>query len=339
MKKRRKMSNARRGVLFALVLVGLLLILGTLAMMAERQMYTPPATTPTGENAADPTESQTTEPPTEATMPTLAEDAMNGKQVLNILITGQDRREDDRWGRSDTMILCSINARTNTVTMVSFLRDLYLPIPGHGSSRLNAAYSWGGVDLLNQTLAQNFEAPIDGNIEIDFFDFMALIDYLGGVEMELTQKEADYLNKNGNWDIEEDVVWNLKAGEQMLTGSQALAYTRIRYIDSDFERTERQRKVLTQVMDKLHALSWTELLDAMDMLLANSTMSFSSDELFLYTLGFYPVLSDGDIVSQQIPADGTWKYATVSGMSVVKADLDENKVILRQWLEGIETEE
>ena len=339
MKKRRKMSNARRGVLFALVLVGLLLILGTLAMMAERQMYTPPATTPTGENAADPTESQTTEPPTEATMPTLAEDAMNGKQVLNILITGQDRREDDRWGRSDTMILCSINARTNTVTMVSFLRDLYLPIPGHGSSRLHAAYSWGGVDLLNQTLAQNFEAPIDGNIEIDFFDFMALIDYLGGVEMELTQKEADYLNKNGNWDIEEDVVWNLKAGEQMLTGSQALAYTRIRYIDSDFERTERQRKVLTQVMDKLHALSWTELLDAMDMLLANSTMSFSSDELFLYTLGFYPVLSDGDIVSQQIPADGTWKYATVSGMSVVKADLDENKVILRQWLEGIETEE
>lgn len=339
MKKRRKMSNARRGVLFALVLVGLLLILGTLALMAERQMYTPPATTPTGENAADPTESQPTEPPTEATMPTLAEDAMNGKQVLNILITGQDRREDDRWGRSDTMILCSINARINTVTMVSFLRDLYLPIPGHGSSRLNAAYSWGGVDLLNQTLAQNFEAPIDGNIEIDFFDFMALIDYLGGVEMELTQKEADYLNKNGNWDIEEDVVWNLKAGEQMLTGSQALAYTRIRYIDSDFERTERQRKVLTQVMDKLHALSWTELLDAMDMLLANSTMSFSSDELFLYTLGFYPVLSEGDIVSQQIPADGTWKYATVSGMSVVKADLDENKVILRQWLEGIETEE
>ena len=139
MKKRHKMSNARRGVVFALVLVGLLLILGTMAMMAERQIYTPPVTTPTGENAADPTETKPTEPPTEATMPTLAADAMNGKQVLNILITGQDRREDDRWGRSDTMILCSINARTNTVTMVSFLRDLYLPIPGHGSSRLNAA--------------------------------------------------------------------------------------------------------------------------------------------------------------------------------------------------------
>ena len=339
MKKRHKMSSTRRGIVFMLVIFGLLLVLATAAMVVEKQMYAPPATVPLQESESQTlAETQPTEPPTEATMPTLEADAMNGKQVLNILITGQDRREDDRWGRSDTMILCSINARNNTVTMVSFLRDLYLPIPGHGSSRLNAAYSWGGAELLNQTLAQNFNAPVDGNIEIDFFDFMALIDYLGGVEVELTQKEADYLNKNGNWDIEEDTAWNLTGGKQLLTGSQALAYSRIRYIDSDFERTERQRTVLTQVMDKLHELSWTELTEAMDMLLANSTMSFTSDELFLYTLGFYPVLMDGDIVSQQIPADGTWKYATVSGMSVVKADLDANAVILRQWLEGAQTE-
>lgn len=90
--------------------------------------------------------------PVEETMPTLAADAMGGKQVLNVLITGQDRRDPDSWGRSDTMILCSINAEADTVTMVSFLRDLYVPIPGHGSNKLNAAYSWGGVYSTSEPL-------------------------------------------------------------------------------------------------------------------------------------------------------------------------------------------
>ena len=264
-------------------------------------------------------------------MPTLAPDAMDGKQILNILITGQDRRDPEGWGRSDTMILCSINAQTDTITMVSFLRDLYVPIPGHGSSRLNAAYSWGGADLLNKTLAQNFDAPIDGNIEIDFYDFVALIDYLGGVTVDLTAAEANHLNKNNGWDLVE--------GENLLTGSQALSYSRIRYLDSDFVRTERQRNVLTQVLEMLHELSWSQMQDAVDMLLENSTMSFSSEELFLYTLGFYPVLSDGEIVTARIPADGTWNYATISGMSIIKADLDANKNLLQQWLNGSKTEE
>lgn len=260
-------------------------------------------------------------------MPTLEADAMEGKQVLNILITGQDRRDPDSWGRSDTMILCSIDARNDTVTMVSFLRDLYLKIPGHGSNRLNAAYSWGGAELLNKTMVQNFDVQIDGNIEIDFFDFMALIDYLGGVKVELTAAEADYLNdRHGDW--------NLVAGENHLTGEQALDYSRIRYLDSDFVRTERQRTVLNQVLQMLQELSWSELLDAMDMLLENSTMSFTQDELLLYTLGFYPVLSDGRVISSRIPADGTWEYDTVSGMSVVKANLEANRVFLQDLLEG-----
>lgn len=341
-KKYHKMSNTRRGILFGLAIIGMLAILATAALLLEQRTYAPiDLTSPTGSAGTESqvaTELQTTEP-TEATMPTLAADAMSGKQVLNILISGQDRRDPDSWGRSDTMILCSINAQTDTVTMVSFLRDLYVPIPGHGSSRLNHAYSWGGAELLNETLSQDFGATIDGNIEIDFYDFMALIDYIGGVTVDLTEKEANYLNKNGNWDVEKEKAWELVAGENLLTGSQALAYSRIRYLDSDFVRTERQRTVLTKVLEKLHELSWSELQNALDMLLENSTMTFSADELFLYTLGFYPVLSDGEIVTGQIPADGTWKYATVSGMSVIKADLDANKQLLQQWLEGIKTEE
>ena len=336
MNRRHKSSRTHKGIIFLLVAFILMLILATGAMILEDRLYAPGETTaPTGtaETESQPISAPETTEPTEATMPTLGNDSMS-KQVLNILITGQDRRDPDSWGRSDTMILCSINAQTDTVTMVSFLRDLYLPIPGHGSSRLNAAYSWGGTELLNQTLEQNFNAPIDGNIEIDFYDFMTLIDYLGGVQVELTAAEAEYLNTSGNWDVEKEDPWALVDGDNLLTGSQALAYSRIRYLDSDFVRTERQRTVLTQVLEMLHELSWSEMTDAMDMLLENSTMSFTSDELFLYTLGFYPVLSDGEIVTARIPADDTWKYATVSGMSVIKADLDANEALLQQWLDG-----
>ena len=331
MKKHQKSGSARRGLLFLAVTLLLLAILVGVAVLWERELYTPAVTTPPESGETEATVVPETQP-TEATMPTVSADAMKGKQVLNILITGQDRRNVDSWGRSDAMILCSINAETDTVTMVSFLRDLYLKIPGHGSNRLNAAYSWGGAELLNETLVQNFDVSIDGNIEIDFFDFVALIDYLGGVDIELTAAEAVYLNKNGDWEE------TLTEGENHLTGEQALKYSRIRYLDSDFIRTERQRKVLSQVLEGLQGLSWSELRAAMDMLLENSTLSFSEDELLLYTLGFYPVLLDGDIVTSRIPADDTWEYDTVSGMSVIKANLEKNKTILNDLLKKADAE-
>ena len=331
MKKHQKSGSARRGLLFLAVTLLLLAILVGVAVLWERELYTPAATVPPEAGGTEATVVPETQP-TEATMPTVSVDAMKGKQVLNILITGQDRRDVDSWGRSDAMILCSINAETDTVTMVSFLRDLYLKIPGHGSNRLNAAYSWGGAELLNETLVQNFDVSVDGNIEIDFFDFVALIDYLGGVDIELTAAEATYLNKNGDWEE------MLTEGENHLTGEQALKYSRIRYLDSDFIRTERQRKVLSQVLEGLQGLSWSELRAAMDMLLENSMLSFSEDELLLYTLGFYPVLLDGDIVTSRIPADDTWEYDTVSGMSVIRANLEKNKTILNELLKDADAE-
>ena len=321
----------RKGVLFLVITLVLLGVLVGTAALLERQIYAPVETTASTESTKTAEAEAVTAPPdaptepAEEAMPTLAADAMGGKQVLNILITGQDRRDPDSWGRSDTMILCSINAVNDTVTMVSFLRDLYVPIPGHGSSKLNAAYSWGGAELLNKTLTKNFDVSINGNIELDFFDFVVLIDHLGGVDVELTAAEAEYLNNRHG-------TWALVAGANHLTGEQALDYSRIRYLDSDFVRTERQRTVLTRVMGKLQELSWSKLLDAMDMLLENSTMSFTEDELLLYTLGFYPVLQDGEIITSRIPADGTWEYDTVSGMSVVKADLDENRLLLKELL-------
>ena len=150
----------------------------------------------------------------------------SGKDIINILLVGQDRREGEGRQRSDAMIFCTINKETNVMTMTSFLRDLWVFIPdgerGY-NERLNVAYMIGGFDLLNATLEYNFGIHADYNFEIDFSGFMTAIDTIGGVEVELTRAEANYLNRRGNWEVEENQGWQLKEGVNLLTGSQALA--------------------------------------------------------------------------------------------------------------------
>ena len=106
--------------------------------------------------------------------------------LINILLVGQDRREGEGRQRSDTMILCSINLETGETSLISFLRDLYVQIPGgYSDNRLNATYAFGGFDLLDATLTENFGVSIDGNFEVDFTGFEAIIDMVGGIDIEL----------------------------------------------------------------------------------------------------------------------------------------------------------
>lgn len=126
-----------------------------------------------------------------------------GSSLLNILLIGQDARDGDTQARSDSMILCSYNRKTNTLTMTSFLRDLYVKIPGYGSNRINAAYSFGGTKLLKQTLEDNFGLYIDGCIEVDFSHFSEIIDHVGGVEIQLRRDEAQVINRETGSTLEE----------------------------------------------------------------------------------------------------------------------------------------
>ena len=137
-----------------------------------------------------------------------------GSELVNVLLVGQDGREGDETARSDSIILCSYNRSSKKLVMTSFLRDLYLPIPGHGSNRVNAAYAMGGIELLEQTLEDNFSLHIDGGIEVDFSQFSGIIDLLGGVELTLRQDEADYLNR--------ELGASLTEGPQQLSGEEAL---------------------------------------------------------------------------------------------------------------------
>lgn len=262
-----------------------------------------------------------------------AEEIFKGEDVINILLVGQDRRPDEGEApqRTDAMILCTINKATGTLTMTSFMRDLWVYIPDHYNQRLNMPYKLGGFPLLNKTLEYNFGVSVDYNVEIDFSGFMEAIDTVGGVEIELTSAEAKYLNKRGNWDIESNQHWELKEGANLLTGSQALAYSRIRQIGTDFGRTNRQRTVLTALIEKVKTISKTELFDLARKLMPLTYTDMTNNQILGLIVEMLPAMSDLEIVSQRIPTDKQYEFAKKGGADVIvmsKKQLKANKELL-----------
>lgn len=251
-----------------------------------------------------------------------------GSSIVNILLIGQDRREGESGSRSDSILLCTFNRRTNQIIMTSFLRDLYVQIPGYRSNRINAAYAAGGMTLLDETLQQNFGVHIDGNVEVDFEQFAQVIDLLGGVEIELRQDEADLIN--------EELGSSLTQGVQRLNGSEALCYARIRKLDADgdFSRTSRQRKVMAALISAYRDASLPEAASLMKKLLPMITTDMSGIELLSYALEMFPMLSQAQFVSQHVPAAGTYTNQNIDGMAVLVADLDASRQMLEQTLLG-----
>ena len=249
-----------------------------------------------------------------------------GSGIVNILLIGQDRREGEETARSDSMILCTYHRKTGNVTMTSFLRDLYVPIPGHHNNRINAAYSEGGAALLDRTLRENFDLHIDGNVEVDFSQFSQIIDLLGGVQLELREDEAAEINK--------ETGSGLSAGVQVLNGEQALTYARIRKLDADgdFSRTSRQRKLMNALLGSYRNIKWKDLLPLIDELLPLISTDMNYGRLVLLSMEILPKLSDAQINSQRIPADGTFTDEKIDGMAVLSADLEANRQLLRETL-------
>ena len=250
------------------------------------------------------------------------------KNIVNIMLIGQDRREGEGRARSDAMILLTINKKTKSVTLTSFLRDLYVEIPGYGGNRLNASYAYGGMELLNRTIAQNFDIYIDGNVEVDFSQFSQIVDLVGGVDITLRSDEAREINS--------ELGSSLTEGEQHLNGKQALAYARIRKLDADgdFSRTQRQRTLINAIVRQLKDAGLVKLLDIVEDVLPMVTTDMSNTEILGYATALLPMLVNLNITNQRIPADGAYSYASVNGMSVLKADMEANRQLLRQTLGG-----
>ena len=186
--------------------------------------------------------------------------------VENIMIFGEDDHSEDSHGRSDAMILLTIDSNNKILKQTSLMRDLYLEIPGHGYDKLNSAYAYGGPSLAVETIELNFHIRIDDYIIIDFNSFTDIIDSLGGIDMQLTKEEIEYIDWQSyrNKQTEEESELDSGSfdyeindeGEQVtkvhLNGRQALWYARDRdSAGSDYDRAWRQRMVIDTVLDKL----------------------------------------------------------------------------------------
>ena len=268
--------------------------------------------------------------------------------IMNILLIGQDMREGADHKLADAMILCSVNRNTGTMTMCSLMRDMYVQLPdyaGHTGTknRINAAYSlgcaWngdrGGMEMLDQLILEQFGVEVDYNVEFSFDSFVRVVDALGGVELDLTEAEAAYLNKQPN------LPDSYTEGSNLLDGEAALIFVRTRHSsagDSDFFRTGRQRAVVAAVTEKLRKMDLMQLHSLITDMLPMIYTDMTNREILSCALKLLPMAADLKIESQQIPADGTYENARVEigsySAAVLVPDLEKNKQILMEICEG-----
>lgn len=251
-------------------------------------------------------------------------DPLTNKNIINILLIGQDKRPGEENARSDSMIIATVNKNSNSIKLTSLMRDMYVPIPGYANNKINSAYALGGMDLLAETVEENFLIGIDGCIEVDFSGFEKIIDKLGGIDIELNRDEAYYLS------ISSDI--RFKEGINSLTGETALEYSRIRYIgNDDYERTERQRNVLVAIYNKLKDSDIKTLLELTDDILPLVTTNLTKSQILSLVTNII-FMDISDIETYRIPADGKFAPATIKEMSVLLPDLPENRVLLKEYI-------
>ncbi|MGL5719117.1 MAG: LCP family protein [Paraclostridium sp.] len=188
----------------------------------------------------------------------------NNEHITNILLIGSDAKDLKQRGRSDAMMILTIDDKNKALKLTSLARDTLVNIPGHGFEKLTHAYSYGGPKLLLETIKNNFHIEINDYISINFNSFVDLIDLLGGVEVNIEEKDIEHLNDviansfNISNKIAEEPQYIRISGSQLLNGYQALAYARIRKVDNIYNRDQRQRQILDSLASKLYDVHITE---------------------------------------------------------------------------------
>lgn len=257
--------------------------------------------------------------------------------IINIVFFGLDTRSPNKNSRSDTIMLVSIDEKKQKIKVTSLMRDMYIPIPGKGKNRINAAYSFGGPSLALKTINTNFGLDIRDYVTVDFFGLEKLIDVIGGVNINVSDAEAkeinSYLDEINN--ITGKKVPPIKCGTQILNGRQAVAYCRIRYVGhADFERTERQRRVLNELLRKIKQNGITRLPKTISTILPYVRTNLSVGEVL--KLGIKGInLKTDNIEQYRLPVDGTYKSQKINGMDVLVPNIDENKKKLYEFVYGI----
>ena len=261
--------------------------------------------------------------------------------VINILLLGEEAiGSGTARGRTDLMMIATMNLQDKSVKLTSIMRDTLVQIPDYNGksyqdNKLNVAYEIGGVQFLYETIALNFDIALDGYALVGFDDFEQIIDAIGGVEVTLSEKEASYLNSTNY--ISNPANRNVVAGTQTLNGNQALGFCRVRHVATiddqhyDYGRTSRQRVVLNAIFDKCLNLNTTQLVLLMNELLQYVTTDITKDQFRNY-LEIGLSLDISDIENCRIPAEGTYEEGYERGMSVLIPDLDANIKILHSFI-------
>lgn len=276
---------------------------------------------------------------------------ISSSKVENILIIGSDSRTEDENARSDSMILLSVNKDSKQIVQTSFMRDMYVEIPGFGENKINAAYNNGGPELVMDTIEQNFNIQIDNYIQIDFFSFIDIIDSLGGLDIKISDAEAQAMTdplgeQNKYLDNKRGTDYLTKGGKIHMNGNQALAYARIRHIagttGTDFGRTDRQRKVLNMIIDKIKSAGIFDLNKMLENVLPKITTNMTKNQLYFLSIRA-PFILSYERVELRIPygdEDSTsderyWEYGTgAGGSSILIVDFDKNSALLRKTIYG-----
>lgn len=344
-------------VLLVLVIAGLIggIVYNTVIKQAKNSTVQAPTTvqTETTENTEEATETAeaTTEP---TTVPTTLPYTESGLDIINILVVGQASRDGEDSRLADTMILATVNKNTKTLTLTSFMRDTYVDLPDYtdpsgkehpcGWNRINVAYhlgwTWGGtaaaMEMTNQCLLENFGINVDYDVEVDFEAFINIVNLLGGVKIDLTEAEADYLNSDGK-------VWQeVQPGENWLDGDTALAYARMRKAagdyDSDIKRTSRQRTMIQSILNRVKDKGFSKLQELAYEVLPSVTTNMTNDEITTCIWEILPLLPELTVESGTCPVEDTYwgelidLFGTQS--SVLKFDAGQNKKLMMAITEG-----
>lgn len=271
--------------------------------------------------------------PTEA-IPSIAiptGEAVEDDSVINILLLGEENLFNASRGRTDAILVASLDKDGGPLKLISFMRDMYVSIPGYGNNKLNAAYVFGGSKLMMETIETNFKIKLDGYVLVNFSGFEEIIDQLGGIEISLTVQESEYLNTTKY--ISKVEERNTVPGTQLLTGSQVLGYCRVRKVktanglDSDFGRTYRQRLVLQKLFERYKEKNYTELLSLMSKCLGYVT---APDTLKSTAAECLQVVIENkmfDLDTMQMPVNGHFENKIINNNDVIVVWPDNNTLL------------
>ena len=263
------------------------------------------------------------------------------KMIENILLIGLDGTNDKFPKRSDTMIILTIDKLNKSLKLTSLARDTLVKIPGRGEEKLTHAYAYGQEELLMQTINENFDLDIKDYAVVNFKSFIDIVDIIGGVDINVNEKEIHHLNEvikecyGVNHEDTKNIQYITSSGNHNLNGYQALAYARIRKLDTIYKRDERQRLILTNIAHKLSDVSISKYLQIAKSILRHIKVNIAFNKII--DLAFIAhELASYDISQLEFPISEYREEGRIGekGTYVVKWDKNKNIELLHQFIYG-----